>query len=73
MWTEEKVYLLAETASSVLIFACSVSTSECTQLFIHEKNGRYKQTQFEAKWRRQNIEDQNRVSSSLLTKYLQEL
>ena len=73
MWTQEKVYPMAETTSRTLLFACGVSTSECTQLFIHEKNGRYKQTQFEAKWRRQNIEDQNRVNSSLLAKYLQEL
>ena len=55
MWTQEKVYPMAETTTRVLLFACGVSTSECTQLFIHEKNGRHMQTQFEVKWRRQNI------------------
>ncbi len=59
MGIQEKVYLLTETTSRILLVACSVSISECTQLFIHEKNGRHMQTQFEVKWRRQNIEDQH--------------
>ena len=59
MGIQEKVYLLAETTSRILLVVCGVSISECMQLFIHERNGRDMQTQFQAKWRRQNIEDQN--------------
>ena len=56
---QQKVFLLSEITSHILLVACSVSMSECTQLFTHEKNGRHMQTQIETKWRRLNAEDQN--------------